>query len=259
MRIAPTHSRGRLPAAVAAFLVVLPALAQAQLFGNDPIVRPPADIPDGVPPVPQNLNPAPAPPPPPPGGGAGVPRGPMLQAVPPTAPARPATPQITPAVPAGQVQLSLSARYGRDLPEINGGLHWRIYPGQPEVTGGFRLIREERTAAPVFNLPPGSYVVFVGFGLASATKAVQVRAEPVREVLEIPAGGLRIEGKVGDVRIPHGQISFELYRGSQFEPGDKRPVVAAVQTGDVILIPEGTYHIVSNYGDANSTVRHDIR
>ena len=30
-------------------------------------------------------------------------------------------------------------------------------------------------------------------------------------------------------------------------------------TGDVVLVPEGTYHIVSNYGDANSVVRSDIR
>ena len=27
----------------------------------------------------------------------------------------------------------------------------------------------------------------------------------------------------------------------------------------MILVPEGTYYIVSNYGDANSTVRSDIR
>jgi hypothetical protein len=30
-------------------------------------------------------------------------------------------------------------------------------------------------------------------------------------------------------------------------------------TGDVLLVPEGTYFIVSNYGDANSVVRSDIR
>ena len=65
------------------------------------------------------------------------------------------------------------------------------------------------------------------------------------------AGGLRIEGRVGDGRIPHGQISFELYKGSQF--------VTAIMPGDVTPLPEGTYHIVSNYGDANSTVRSDIR
>ncbi len=81
----------------------------------------------------------------------------------------------------------------------------------------------------------------------------------MKDVFEIPAGGLRIEGRVGDAKIPAGQISFDLYKGSQFEPGDKRPLATAVMTGDVVLVPEGTYHIVSNYGDANATVRSDIR
>ena len=78
-------------------------------------------------------------------------------------------------------------------------------------------------------------------------------------MFEIPAGGLRIEGKVGDVRIPPGQMSFDLFKGSQFEPGDKRPVAPSVMAGDVILVPEGIYHIVSKYGDVNSVVRSDIR
>ena len=29
-------------------------------------------------------------------------------------------------------------------------------------------------------------------------------------------------------------------------------------TGDVVLLPEGTYYIVSNYGDGNSVVRSDV-
>jgi hypothetical protein len=32
-----------------------------------------------------------------------------------------------------------------------------------------------------------------------------------------------------------------------------------VSTNAVVLIPEGTYHIVSNYGDANAVVRSDVR
>src|SRR5262249_57341165 len=64
---------------------------------------------------------------------------------------------------------------------------------------------------------------------------------------------------VGDVRIPQEEISFELYKVSQFEPGDKRLIATAIMTGDVISVPEGSYHIVSHYGDANSTVRSDIR
>jgi hypothetical protein len=32
-----------------------------------------------------------------------------------------------------------------------------------------------------------------------------------------------------------------------------------VLTGDVVLLPEGVYYIVSNYGDSNAVVRSDIR
>ncbi|MGE3870804.1 MAG: hypothetical protein AB7F51_14975, partial [Pseudorhodoplanes sp.] len=85
------------------------------------------------------------------------------------------------------------------------------------------------------------------------------RSETVRDVVDLPAGGIRIEGRVGDVRIPQGQISFDIFRGSQFEPGDKRPLATGVVTGEVMLVPEGTYTIVSNYGDGNSVVRSDIR
>jgi hypothetical protein len=182
----------------------------------------------------------------------------MLQSLPP-APAPGAAPSQAMVAPAGQALLGVSARFGRDLPAIPAGLHWRVYPFKTEQ-GALRPVKEDRGANPTFTLPPGAYVVHVGFGLASVTKAVQLRAnEPLREVFEIPAGGLRIEGKVGDARIPPGQISFDLYKGSQFEPGDKRPIVQSVQTGDVILVNEGTYHIISNYGDANSLVRSDIR
>jgi hypothetical protein len=153
--------------------------------------------------------------------------------------------------------LAVSARFGHDLPAINGGLHWRVYRTEPN--GLPRLVKEDKGAAPSFVLPPGAYVVSAGFGLASVTKAVQVRAEAMKDVFEIPAGGLRIEGRVGDARIPQGQISFDLYKGSQFEPGDKRPIASAIMTGDIVLLPEGAYHIVSNYGDANATVRSDIR
>ena len=108
-----------------------------------------------------------------------------------------------PAAPAG-AQLALAARYGSNLPQITSGLHWRIYPAKPDQ-GGFRPLKEDRGASPVFSLPPGNYVVHVGFGLASATRTIQLRADGSREIFEIPAGGLRIQGRVGDARIPPGQ------------------------------------------------------
>ena len=65
-------------------------------------------------------------------------------------------------------------------------------------------------------------------------QGVQLRAEPVHEVFEIPAGGIRLEGRVGDVRIPTGQISFESYRQS-IHTTERRPIAQNVMTGDVVL------------------------
>ena len=242
------------------------ALAQQTPPGFETIPRPPGSVGSG------NLVPPGAPAgvlAPPPASGA-APADPLVLAParpvalpPPAAPPPPQAPATVtptvPMVPAGQVALMVSARFGRDPPAITGGLHWRIYADRPDANGVFRVLKEERAAAPNYVLPPGGYVVHVGFGLASAAKKVQLRSETVREVFDIAAGGVRFEGRVGDSRIPPGQITFEVYRGSQFEGGERRPIAAAVATSDVVLLPEGPYYVVSNYGDSNATVRSDIR
>jgi hypothetical protein len=235
--------------AALAFALALMVPAQAQFASNQPSLlappRPPADIPSV--PSSSGLNLAP------PGGGVSAP----VQITP--MPTAPAPTHSTPMVPAGHVALAVNARYGHDAPQINAGLYWRVYADKPDASGLFRLVKEDRTPAPTFVLPPGGYIVHVTFGLASAVKPVMLRSETVREMFEVTAGGIRLEGRVGDVRIPAGQISFDVYKGSQFEPGDKRPFVQGLVTGDVVLVPEGTYHIVSNYGDTNAVVRSDIR
>ena len=155
--------------------------------------------------------------------------------------------------------LALSARYGKDMPVVNGGLVWRIFADRPDETGTFKMIREDRNPTPNLVLPPGSYVVHVALGLVSAVRVVTLKAETDRESFILPAGGLRIEGRVGTSKIPPNQISFAIYKGSQFEGSDRAPIVPNAPAGDVVLLPEGTYYIVSNYGDANSVVRSDIR
>ena len=195
------------------------------------------------------------------GSATGSPGATIVAPTPPAPPAPPAASplaQAAPAVPAGQVLLAVAARYGQNSAPISAGLIWRVYAAKPDAPGNFRLIKEDRGAAPTFMLPPGNYVVHASLGLASAAKTIQLRADTVREVFDIPAGGIRLEGRVGDVRIPLGQITFEIFTGSQFNASERRPIAQNVQTGDVVLLPEGTYYIVSNYGDGNSVVRSDV-
>jgi hypothetical protein len=249
-------ARGRLLRALALAAMLIPVLAgpaTAQMFSDQPPPVPPGSVPD-------------------PGGAISLapPSGPGSV---PTMPAPLTQPSITQpsiaalppvaapqgAAPPSQAVLSLTARFGKDLPAINAGLVWRVFTDRPDENGTFKLIREERGATPNIVLPPGGYVVHVTFGLVSAVRPVTLKSETDRESFLLPAGGLRIEGRVGTSKIPQNQISFAIYKGSQFEVGERAPLVPSVAAGDVALLPEGTYYIISNYGDANSVVRSDIR
>jgi hypothetical protein len=238
--------------ALAALLaVMIPAAASAQMFTDRPPPVPPASVPE-APGGAMSLAP--------PSGPTSVPNLPPPLTQPSVAAIPPVIAQPPAASTAGQAVLSLTARYGKDLPVISSGLVWRVFPDRPDETGVFKMIREERGATPNIVLPPGSYVVHVTLGLVSAVRPVTLKSETDRESFVLPAGGLRIEGRVGTSKIPQNQISFSIYKGSQFEVGNERaPLVPSVAAGDVALLPEGTYYIISNYGDANSVVRSDIR
>src|SRR6266545_2876463 len=194
MRIAATSAGGGglFVLAVGFWLSAMPAESNAQFFNITPVPRPPSDVPGGTPGPAQSLAPPTGPAATP---SAPAPKGPMLQSLPPAG-NTPAATNPAPSATSGQAALALSAKFGRDMPAITGGLHWRIYSAKIEQ-GALRPVKEEKNASPTVTLPAGAYVVHVGFGLASAPKTIQ--------------------------------------------------------------LPEGTYHIVSNYGDVNATVRSDIR
>jgi hypothetical protein len=245
-------------ALVAALMAMVPAAAPAQMFSttDNPPPVPPAPVP--APGAALNLAPSSGP-------AAAVPNlGP-----PPVAQSSPGQPPVAaipsvsppPGTPtAGQAVLSLSARYGKDMPSVTGGLVWRVFSDRPDESGTFKLVREDHSATPNLVLPPGNYVIHVALGLVSAVRPISLKAETDRESFILPAGGLRMEGRVGASKIPSNQIAFSIYKGSQFDTTEQRaPLVPNVFPGDLVLLPEGTYYIVSNYGDANSVVRSDIR
>jgi hypothetical protein len=236
-------------------LLTIPQPALAQFFSDraaPPV--PPASVPEAPPAAPA-LNLAP------PGDVVPPPAAPPQAAITPFNPAPPPAAAAPSPPTAGQGVLSLSAKFGKDLPAITSGVIWRVYADRPDPSGAFRLIREDRGATPNIVLPPGGYVVHASLGLVSTARPVTIRQETLREAFELPAGGLRIEGRVGSSRIPPGQVTFSIYKGSQFDTSisERAPVAQNVPAGDVALVPEGTYYIVSTYGDANSVVRSDIR
>lgn len=148
----------------------------------------------------------------------------------------------------GQAKLSLSAVLNGASSPLTGGLHWRLFDAHADADGAHSLIVESNLAQPTLTVPPGDYVVHVAFGLASATKRMTLGPEVRSERLTLSAGGLRIDGTVGDTPIDPSRLSLAIYVPEGRNPEGKL-IYAKAKAGDVIGLPEGTYHIVSTYLD----------
>jgi len=149
----------------------------------------------------------------------------------------------------GQASLTLSATLnGGSAQPLTGGLRWRLFGAQPDAAGAHALIVESSLAQPTLTLPPGDYVVHVAFGLASAARKLTLGPGVRFERMLLSAGGLRIQGTLADAPIDPSKLSLSIYVPENRNPEGKL-VDAKAKAGDIIGLPEGSYHIVSTYLD----------
>jgi hypothetical protein len=153
----------------------------------------------------------------------------------------------TPASDSAQATLSLSALLSGS-PPLTGGLRWRVFGARADPDGSHPLIVESGLAQPILTIPPGDYVVHVAFGLASTAKRLSLAAGVRSERLTLSAGALRIEGTLADAPIDASKLSLAIYVPQNRNPLGKL-VYAKAKAGDIIGLPEGSYHIVSTFLD----------
>ena len=150
----------------------------------------------------------------------------------------------------------LSAVFTGDARPVRSGVVWRVYEERGETTPPV-LVEKAAAAAPSFSLKPGSYMVHAAYGFAGASRRITVQTGTVIERLSISAGALKVSGAIGDVAIPANRIAVSVYVpiGNNSEG---RLVVGNVRGGEVVRLPEGTYHVVSTYGESNAIMRADL-
>lgn len=156
-----------------------------------------------------------------------------------------------------KISVDVSAELGANGEKIISGLIWRVYEDLGENISP-TLITKSNAPTPTFQLPAGHYVVQAAYGYASTSKRIEVRNHPLTERLTISAGALRLSGTVGDSAIPVSQLSFSVYVPIGAD-SEGRLVLNNAKPGDIIRLPEGSYHIVSTYGDANAIQRADLK
>ena len=187
-----------------------------------------------------------------PGAGPSLPRfGPTLPGLP-----APSVPNLAPA-PAGQVVLYLSAVFAHDGKPIRSGVVWRIFEDRGDAAPPNGVARSTQPA-PTITLAPGNYIIHAAYGFAGASRRITVQSGSLTERLNISAGALKLGGSVADSPIPQSQLSFSVY--VPIGPNSEgRLVVGNAKPGEVIRLPEGVYHVVSTYGDANAITRSDLK
>ena len=165
--------------------------------------------------------------------------------------------QSPPPIATGQVMLNASAAFAESNLPIRSGLVWRILEDRGDTTQP-AIIGRASSPTPNFTLAPGNYIVHVAYGFASASKRISVQTGNLNERLTISAGALRLKGAVGDSPIPANRVSFSVYVPEP-QNSEGRLVVANAKADELIRLPEGTYHVVSTYGDANAIMRSDLK
>lgn len=152
--------------------------------------------------------------------------------------------------------IRLSAVFAETGQPITSGLIWRIFEDRVDGSGP-ALVERLDEAAPAIQLQPGNYLIHVAYGYSSAIRRVTMQWSNLVEQLRISAGGLRVKGVVGETPIDPSDLTFSVFVPFGNDP-EGRLVVANARSDEIVRLPEGSYHVVSTFGDANAIMRADL-
>lgn len=147
---------------------------------------------------------------------------------------------------------------------IQTGLIWRVFDPTPDEEGKLRLVVAAEGGSTSIDFEPGDYFVHVAFGRASVTKKLSVTSDseipPQRFILD--AGGIILKAASGEnTRLSPSLLDFSIYSGEQdsVDDSDRQLILEFVKPNLIVRLNEGTYHVVSKYGDVNAVTRADVR
>lgn len=153
------------------------------------------------------------------------------------------------AQPQPKTSLRVAALFSESGDVIKSGVQWRVFAVRGTETGDLPEIAQSTDAGPTFFLEPGVYIVHAAYGMAAATRRVEVDARALSEKLVLNAGALKISGIIADQPLPPEKLTSRIYA---LLPGGGRSLIAKnVPSADPVRLPEGRYFIENSYGDVN--------
>jgi hypothetical protein len=156
-------------------------------------------------------------------------------------------------------ELILEARLTSKGQPVEKGVVWRIFSDKPDADGKLAVIGNASGGTSSFLLAAGTYLVHAAFGRAGATKKVILGRGGNRETFVLEAGGLKLNAIAGNSRIKSKSLLFSVFSSEKDENNKRKVIVRDVPADRIVRLNAGTYHVISEYGKINATVRADLR
>lgn len=184
------------------------------------------------------------------------------QALDPDAVAPVATPSFEVVIPdldAPGVPVQFTAILNESGPPLQRDLIWTIYALGDDEVDDEDLVLNSQGGTLNADIPPGSYVVHVSYGLATLSRPLTVGPQGLTEVFNLNAGGMALRAAISsDNFLPNEAVSFQVFPESVEDFETARPLARDIDEQAILVVPAGRYTVVSRYGDVNAIVRAQI-
>ncbi|WP_455480265.1 carboxypeptidase regulatory-like domain-containing protein [Bartonella sp. B12(2025)] len=158
-----------------------------------------------------------------------------------------------------QTQLILHARLKNGNEDIMKGLVWRIYAPILGIDNKLPLIATYEGGSARFDLEPGSYLVHVSFGHASAAHRVSLKSgQNLVKNFNLDAGGVILNATLLNGAINEKELRFTIYEDEK-ENDDSGVILSNIKPQSIVRLKAGHYHVASYYGSINAIVHSDIQ
>ncbi len=173
--------------------------------------------------------------------------------------AEPSFEVVIPDLDAAGVPVQFTAVLAEGGPPLQRDLIWTIYAlGDDEVDDDDLLLNSQGGTLNT-DVPPGSYVVHVSYGLATLSRPLTIGARGMTEIFNLNAGGMALRGAISsDNFLPNEVVSFQIFPESVEDFETTRPLARDIDEQAILVVPAGRYTVVSRYGDVNAIVRAQI-
>ncbi|QLC51515.1 carboxypeptidase regulatory-like domain-containing protein [Bartonella alsatica] len=156
-------------------------------------------------------------------------------------------------------KLILHARLKNNSEDIVKGLVWRIYAPILGIDNKLPLIATYEGGSARFDLEPGSYLVHVSFGHASAVHHVSLESgQSLVKNFNLEAGGVILNATLLNGIINEKELRFTIYEDEK-ENDDTGVILSNIKPQSIVRLKTGRYHLASHYGSVNAIVRSDIQ